>query len=165
MGYTGTEKKNPFVMTIGFDKNDPEHVEVAEFLNSLPRKKAQYIVEAVRCYRRMLSENTDAGRDGKQDFVREGPFGNDGGTESGRNDRHLDREQIRQIVLQVLAERTKEAGAFAERAKDTEGVAEQAENGKDFMKRETVVADPDVGITLDQEDLNVILGSLEALRS
>lgn len=184
-GHTGMEKKNPFVMTIGFDKNDPDHVEVAEFLNSLPRKKAQYIVEAVRCYKRMQRENTDAGRSGSRDFAREAPFGNDGGTEPGRADRRLDQEQIRQVVLQVLAERTqgagafaertKEAGAFAERTRDAKGFAvqseggegftEQAENGKNFTKRETSAADPDVEITLDQEDLNVILGSLEALRN
>lgn len=60
MGHTGTEKKTPFVMTIGFDKNDPEHVEVAEFLNSLPRKKAQYIVEAVRCYQQICKDGKEA---------------------------------------------------------------------------------------------------------
>ena len=87
MGYTGTEKKNPFVMTIGFDKNDPEHVEVAEFLNSLPRKKAQYIVEAVRCYRGMQQENAGDVKEEKN---------------AGKQP---DKEAIRQIVLQVLAER------------------------------------------------------------
>ena len=40
------EKKNPYVMTIGFRKNNPEHIQVAEFLNSLEREKAQYIVKA-----------------------------------------------------------------------------------------------------------------------
>ena len=38
------EKKNPYIMTIGFKKEDPDHVYVAEFLNSLGRGKAQYIV-------------------------------------------------------------------------------------------------------------------------
>ena len=60
MGHTGTEKKNPFVMTIGFDQNDPEHVEVADFLNSLSRKKAQYIVEAVRCYWQIYKDGKEA---------------------------------------------------------------------------------------------------------
>ena len=41
------EKKNPYIMTIGFKKEDPDHVYVAEFLNSLGRGKAQYIVKAV----------------------------------------------------------------------------------------------------------------------
>ena len=27
------EKKNPYITTIGFDKTNPRHVEVAEFLN------------------------------------------------------------------------------------------------------------------------------------
>lgn len=40
------EKKNPYVMTIGFKKNNPEHIRVAEFLNSMGREKAQYIVKA-----------------------------------------------------------------------------------------------------------------------
>ena len=44
------EKKNPYIMTIGFKKEDPDHVYVAEFLNSLGRGKAQYIVKAVLAY-------------------------------------------------------------------------------------------------------------------
>ena len=86
MGHTGTEKKNPFVMTIGFDKNDPEHVEVAEFLNSLPRKKAQYIVEAVRYYK---SQNAQ---------------GSEGMISRSNEQKYMDREMIRQIVMQILEE-------------------------------------------------------------
>ena len=44
------EKKNPFITTIGFKKDDPEHIYVAELLNSLGRGKAQYIVKAILAY-------------------------------------------------------------------------------------------------------------------
>lgn len=30
-------KKNPYVMTIGFNRHDPAHVEVAQFLNGMER--------------------------------------------------------------------------------------------------------------------------------
>ena len=43
-------KKNAYVTTIGFNKNDPAHVQVAEFLNGMERGKAQYIVNAVLAY-------------------------------------------------------------------------------------------------------------------
>ena len=39
------EKKNPFVTTVGFKKDDPDHIYVAELLNSMGRGKAQYIVK------------------------------------------------------------------------------------------------------------------------
>ena len=42
------EKKNPYITTIGFDKMNPRHVQVAEFLNSLKRKKADYIVKRTK---------------------------------------------------------------------------------------------------------------------
>jgi hypothetical protein len=44
------EKKNPYVMTIGFNRRDPNHRKVAEFLNEMERGKAQYIVNAVMAY-------------------------------------------------------------------------------------------------------------------
>lgn len=44
------EKKNPYVMTIGFNRRDPNHVKVAELLNEMGRGKAQYIVNAVMAY-------------------------------------------------------------------------------------------------------------------
>ena len=47
-------KKNPFVMTVGFNKNNPDHIRVAEFLNGLGRTKGQYIVRAVTMYQRNL---------------------------------------------------------------------------------------------------------------
>lgn len=50
------EKKNPFVTTIGFKKEDPDHVYVAELLNSMGRGKAQYIVKAVLVYQKMQQE-------------------------------------------------------------------------------------------------------------
>ena len=47
------EKKNPYVMTIGFRRNNADHTRVAEFLNSLGREKAQYIVKAVLAFQLM----------------------------------------------------------------------------------------------------------------
>ena len=43
-------KKNPYVTTIGFNKEDPDHVYVADFLNSMGRGKGQYIVKAIMAY-------------------------------------------------------------------------------------------------------------------
>lgn len=82
------EKKNPYIMTIGFKKEDPDHVYVAEFLNSLGRGKAQYIVKAVLAY-----------QNGKQNGeilqLAENPF---------------DYDTIKQIVLQVMEERERQTG-------------------------------------------------------
>lgn len=82
------EKKNPYIMTIGFKKEDPDHVYVAEFLNSLGRGKAQYIVKAVLAY-----------QNGKQNGEilqpTENPF---------------DYDTIKQIVLQVMEERERQTG-------------------------------------------------------
>lgn len=47
------EKKNPYVTTVGFNKDDPDHVRVAELLNSMGRGKAQYLVKAVLAYQSM----------------------------------------------------------------------------------------------------------------
>lgn len=46
----GMEKKNPYVMTLGFNRRDPNHVRVAEFLNEMERGKTHYIVNAVMEY-------------------------------------------------------------------------------------------------------------------
>lgn len=73
------EKRNPYITTIGFDKSDPRHVQVAELLNSITRKKAQYIVEAVLAYQN------------KQGIMKE-------------EMRSIDHEQIRTVVLQILEE-------------------------------------------------------------
>ena len=42
-------KKNPYVFTIGFDRKNPEHLEVVEILNGT-EKKAALIAEAVLQY-------------------------------------------------------------------------------------------------------------------
>lgn len=82
-------KKNPFVTTVGFNRHDPAHVEVAQFLNGMERGKAQYIVDAVIAYQ-------SGGQAGVSVLS---------GTE-----RLADYEAIRKIVLQVMEER--ESGAY-----------------------------------------------------
>lgn len=77
------EKKNPYVMTIGFRKDNPEHIQVAEFLNSLEREKAQYIVKAVLTYRTLEEK---------------GEVPQTGGAAS------YDYETIKSIVLQIMRE-------------------------------------------------------------
>ena len=77
-------KKNPYVTTIGFNRHDPAHVEVAQFLNGMERGKAQYIVNAVLAY-----------QNGEQAGV--SVLSKAGGL--------ADYETIRQIVLQVMEER------------------------------------------------------------
>lgn len=44
------EKKNEYVLTIGFNKKLEEHRKVAGLLNGMGRTKAQYIVNAVIAY-------------------------------------------------------------------------------------------------------------------
>lgn len=51
-------KKNPFVTTIGFNKDDPDHVYVADILNTMGRGKAQYIVKAVIAYQNPAGEGS-----------------------------------------------------------------------------------------------------------
>ena len=83
------EKKNPFITTIGFKKDDPEHIYVAELLNSLGRGKAQYIVKAILAYQSNMSgEGT-------------------GATQAVG----LDYSAVRRIVLQVLEEQGKQHGS------------------------------------------------------
>lgn len=98
------EKKNPFVTTVGFKKDDPDHVYVAELLNSMGRGKAQYIVKAVMLY---------------QDMQESGETVSTGGT--------YDYERIRRVVLQVIEERERHLGVPVreialpeEKKKDTE---------------------------------------------
>lgn len=74
-------KKNPFVTTVGFNRHNPAHVKVAEFLNGMERGKAQYIVDAVLAYQK--------GRQAER-FISAG--------------KELDYAAIRQIVLQVMEE-------------------------------------------------------------
>lgn len=97
------EKKNPYITTIGFDKTNPRHVEVAEFLNSLQRKKADYIVNAIMEYQ------------GRENW---------GGKKEGRV--CTDYEEIKEIVFQILSEiqmgeqfkEKKEEGNRIEKLKD-----------------------------------------------
>lgn len=77
-------KKNPYVMTIGFNRHNPAHVEVAQFLNGMERGKAQYIVDAVMAYQN------------------EGPAKISVSSGAGRL---TDYDTIRMIVLQVMEER------------------------------------------------------------
>ena len=76
-------KKNPLVTTIGFNKDDPDHVYVAEFLNSIGKGKARYIVKAVLTYQEIE-------KNGGQHYPVTSA---------------IDYEGIRRIVLQVLEER------------------------------------------------------------
>ena len=81
------EKKNPFVTTVGFKKDDPDHIYVAELLNSMGRGKAQYIVKAVMLYQDM-QESGEAVHTGSA----------------------YDYERIRRVVLQVIEERERHLG-------------------------------------------------------
>ena len=81
------EKKNPFVTTVGFKKDDPDHVYVADLLNSMGRGKAQYIVKAVMLYQHM-QESGEAVHTGSA----------------------YDYERIRRVVLQVIEERERHLG-------------------------------------------------------
>ena len=102
-------KKNAFVTTIGFNKNDPAHVQVAEFLNSMERGKAQYIVNAVLAYQ-------------------------NGGTVAGISaGQAVDYEKIRQFVLQVIREQERREAPRNETAGEPavpDGAEERA--GADF---------------------------------
>ncbi|MDE6607130.1 MAG: hypothetical protein K2K54_05155 [Lachnospiraceae bacterium] len=99
-------KKNPFVTTIGFNRHDPAHVEVAQFLNGMERGKAQYIVDAVMAYQ-------NGGQAGCLVSI----------------GRPADYAVIRQIVLQVMEER--ENGAYGSNTAvvDAAGTVKQPETG------------------------------------
>lgn len=43
-------KKNEYVMTIGFNRNDPQHQEAVRILGAMNRTKGQHIVKAVLAY-------------------------------------------------------------------------------------------------------------------
>lgn len=81
------EKKNPFVTTVGFKKDDPDHIYVAELLNSMGRGKAQYIVKAVMLYQNMQKNGETVPNGGGYDY-----------------------ERIRRVVLQVIEERERQIG-------------------------------------------------------
>ena len=85
------EKKNPYIMTIGFKKEDPDHIYVAELLNSMGRGKAQYIVKAVLAYQNR-----------KQNGEILQPIGVP-----------FDYDTIKRIVLQVMEEKEGQVGSEA----------------------------------------------------
>lgn len=93
-------KKNAFVTTIGFNKNDPAHVQVAEFLNSMERGKAQYIVNAVLAY---------------QNGAQAGDMPHAG--------QAVDYERIRQFVLQVIREHERQGGYVGKTAGEPAGTS------------------------------------------
>lgn len=95
-------KKNAFVTTIGFNKNDPAHVQVAEFLNSMNRGKAQYIVNAVLAY-----------QNGAQ--AADMPYAGQA----------VDFEKIRSFVLQVIEEHEKQGVSIEETAGQDAGKEKQ----------------------------------------
>ena len=102
-------KKNPYITTIGFDKTDPRHVQVAELLNDMSRKKAQYIVDAVLAYESMRDQGAGAARLPGIGY-----------------------EQIKPMVLRVLAEQgVNVAGnptGVVSAGRDTEPVLADTEN-------------------------------------
>ena len=75
-------KKNPYVMTIGFKKDDPDHLAVADFLNGIGHGKAQYIVKAILAY---------------QDLLQSGEIPVRGAV-------NIDYQVVKNMVLQVLGE-------------------------------------------------------------
>ena len=99
-------KKNPFVTTVGFNRHDPAHVEVAQFLNGMERGKAQYIVDAVMAYQ-------NGGQAGVSVLSGAG--------------RIADYEAIRKIVLQVMEER--ESGVYGSNMA-AEGAMEMAQQAE-----------------------------------
>ena len=128
-------KKNPYVTTIGFNKEDPDHVYVADFLNSMGRGKGQYIVKAIMAYQ------------------------NSEGVASG----HVvvptvDYEKIRAFVMQVLEERgTVRESSYVNKKKETEQLQGQRKEQDMHREREEF---PD----LDEMAVNDILASLSAFR-
>lgn len=99
------EKKNPFVTTIGFKKDDPDHVYVAELLNSMGRGKAQYIVKAVLVYQKMMQEGEQPQTAGIT----------------------YDYQSIRRVVLQVLEEQKGQSGgqSIVSQMADPENIPEK----------------------------------------
>ena len=88
------EKKNEYVITIGFNKKLEEHRKVAGILNGMGRTKAQYIVNAVIAY----------GEEGRQKV----PL----------NRNSVDYEQVKYFIQQAVEEYMKKL-AVAEKAKES----------------------------------------------
>lgn len=105
------EKKNPFVTTVGFKKDDPDHVYVAELLNSMGRGKAQYIVKAVLAYQDLQQ---------KRELPRTTGIS-------------YDYEDIKRIVLQIIEERERRNSNSATVVQETgQDAGEKTEN--DLLK-------------------------------
>lgn len=111
-------KKKPFVTTIGFNRHDPAHVEVAQFLNGMERGKAQYIVDAVLAYQN---------------------GGSAGISVSSGAGRMADYDTIRKIVLQVMEER--ENGAYGRNT--AVGAMETTEQARTFGRTGLTELDDD----------------------
>ena len=99
------EKKNPYVMTIGFRRNNADHIRVAEFLNSLGREKAQYIVKAVLAFQ-LMEERGEVPTE----------------TVAAYN-----YESIRRIVLQILKEQNASDKTFPDESESGEDLASSEE--------------------------------------
>ena len=110
--------KNPFVTTIGFNRHDPAHVEVAQFLNGMERGKAQYIVDAVLAYQN---------------------GGSAGISVSSGAGRMADYDTIRKIVLQVMEER--ENGTYGRNT--AVGTMETTEQARTFGRTGLTELDDD----------------------
>ena len=111
-------KKNAFVTTIGFNKNDPAHVQVAEFLNGMERGKAQYIVNAVQAYQNgaQAGDMTYAGQ-------------------------AVEYEKIRQFVLKVIREHESQETPHKDTAKEPAGPdAAEGQEGTGFGFDEDALA-------------------------
>ena len=132
------EKKNPYVMTIGFRKNNPEHIQVAEFLNSLEREKAQYIVKAVLTYRTLEEK---------------GEVPQTGGAVS------YDYETIKSIVLQIMREQGEEGKIIAMQP----GMAPTHQQSEAEPEELVMEADPLVGF--DDSAMDGIMASLAAFQN
>ena len=89
-------KKNPYVTTIGFNKEDPDHVYVADFLNSMGRGKGQYIVKAIMAY--------------------QNPIGAGSGQVVAYT---IDYEKIRTFVLKVIEEKSNAETAYVTKENPT----------------------------------------------
>ena len=105
------EKKNPFITTIGFKKDDPEHIYVAELLNSLGRGKAQYIVKAILAYQSNVSgEEPRTTQAGGLDYI-----------------------AVKRIVLQVLEEQGRQYGGVTVSKPEREEIVDEIPEN-DFLQ-------------------------------
>ena len=129
-------KKNPYITTIGFNRDDPDHVYVADFLNTMGRGKAQYIVKAIMAYQNPTGES-----DGR--IVRS----------------TIDYDKIRTFVLQVLAERTSTSETGES---ETKLLKRQEEVQRKKVREEKIerIELPD----LDETAMNDIMASLSVFR-